>query len=51
MSIIYCLRCDRQHDTDFEDCVVDPGNSDEIICWDSLSEQEREDIENDKTIL
>ena len=40
MSVIYCDRCDLQHDSDFVDCVVDPERPTEMICERSLTDDE-----------
>lgn len=47
MSMIYCLRCEYQHDSDFVDCVEDPNNPMEMVCWDSLSNEEQDAIEKE----
>ena len=46
MSMIYCERCDREHDSDFVDCVEDPKNPTHMICAESLTDEELEK-END----
>lgn len=45
MSMIYCARCDLQHDSDFVDCVQDPKSPNEMICWESLTEEEADEME------
>lgn len=41
MSVIYCHRCDQIHDSDFIDCVQDPDQNTEMVCLESLTEEDR----------
>ena len=49
MSMIYCTRCDAEHDSDLIDCVPDPADTKELaplVCWESLTKGEKAEIES-----
>jgi len=40
MSIFYCDRCGRNRDSDYIECVEDPKQSNELMCWHHAEEDE-----------
>jgi len=54
VSVIYCKRCDAEHDSDFVDCIEDPANTEKLfdmVCWESLTEAEQEAVEGNDCCL